>query len=69
MKNETIESLTKERDQLQSQLTESRERLRVAEFEIKILRQFGNKDCTGMADEYLSEHKAQIQEPNGKKGG
>ena len=46
-----------ERDELKAQVEGLTGKLEVAEHEIDILRIYGNKDCTAMADEALAKYK------------
>jgi uncharacterized small protein (DUF1192 family) len=44
---------------MEAQLAEEREKVRRLEDEVHFLRQYGNRDCIGMADAALAEYRAE----------
>jgi hypothetical protein len=50
-----IDKLTKSNLQLREGAEEQKQRIKRLEREVEVLRLYGNKDCTAMADEALSK--------------
>ena len=46
------------KDEAQAELTAKDAEITELKHEIEILRQYGNKDCTAMADEVIAKHRS-----------
>ena len=62
MMDRMANSLAEELDRMKKLWREERAKSKNLEREIEILRRYGNKDCTAMADEELAEYRGEKEE-------